>query len=96
MIFDLNKSSPGQGKSRVLLDKNKFKTRIIELSKGEKIPHCEMSNMDVLFIVIVGEVVITVNGEENKLTANQMLSCENATLNMKTPQGAKILGIQIG
>ncbi|MBS3742452.1 MAG: hypothetical protein KGY75_08180 [Candidatus Cloacimonetes bacterium] len=94
MLFDLNKIETGEEKTSVLVEKDEYKTRIIELSQGESIPDCKM-NMHVLFIVLKGEVVISLDGVEHKVSQGQALITENTTVNMKTDQGVKILGIQI-
>lgn len=47
-----------------------FKTRIIKLLPGENIPECEMSSY-VIFIVLEGEVEITVNTNKANLVCRQ-------------------------
>lgn len=62
-IFDLNKikSYPYNDRNKnVFYATNEFKTRIINLAAGQEIPACQMASY-VIFYVINGEAVITVN-----------------------------------
>lgn len=72
-----------------------FKARIIELSPGGKMPTCEMESF-VIFYVVSGAAEVSVNEETADLEAGQCLITEQATLSMKTNEGVKIMGIQIG
>ncbi|MBN1298229.1 MAG: hypothetical protein JW997_00925 [Actinobacteria bacterium] len=78
----------------VFFKANEFKTRIINLSKGEKIPECEMTSY-VIFIVIKGEVEAKINESKFILVKNQCLITEPAKVSMKTVAGARIVGIQV-
>lgn len=96
-IFDLNAMQAADYAERgknVFYNVPEFKTRIIELPAGGKMPQCEMAS-HVVFVVIDGAVSVMVNGEEALLKAGQCLITEPATLSMKTEKGVKILGIQI-
>jgi len=96
-IFDLNKIQSFPYKQR---DKNvfylteEFKTRIINLHAGEEIPECEMASY-VIYLVLQGEAIVTVNSEESVIDAGKCLISEPAVLSLKTKNGVRIMGIQI-
>jgi len=71
-----------------------FKTRIIELSPGGKMPTCEMASY-VIFYVLDGEVRVTVDSETVELAERQCLITEPATISMITEKGVRLMGIQI-
>lgn len=71
-----------------------FKTRIINLAAGEEIPQCEMASY-VIFYVIEGEAIVTVNSKDSVIDAGKCLISEPAILSLKTKNGVKIIGIQI-
>jgi len=96
-IFNLDsiKTFPYEERDQNVFFKSKeFKTRIISLSPGEKIPECEMASY-VIFIVLDGEVNIKVNKDEAKLVKNQCLIAEPSLISMESGNGVRILGIQI-
>ncbi len=96
-IFDLYKmkSFPYEERDKNVFYHSKgFKTRIINLSAGEKIPECEMASY-VIFLVLQGRATVTVNSEESVMDAGKCLISEPATLSLKTKNGAKVMGIQI-
>lgn len=96
-IFDLNKikSFPYEQRDKnVFYITDEFKSRIINLAKGEEIPECEMASY-VIFYVIAGEAIVTVNSEESVINTGKCLISEPAVLSLKTKHGVKILGIQI-
>ena len=96
-IFDLNKmqSFPyGERDKNVFYRTDEFKTRIIGLSAGEKIPECDMSS-HVIFYVIEGEAIVSVNDEKKVISSGMCLITVPARLSLKTSSGVKILGIQI-
>ena len=96
-IFDLSEmtAAPYELRQRnVFYQANEFKTRIIELPPGGKIPTCEMASY-VIFYVLDGEVKVTVNKELAILKKNQCLIAEPSTFSMQTDNGVKIMGIQI-
>jgi mannose-6-phosphate isomerase-like protein (cupin superfamily) len=49
----------------------------------------------VIFYVIEGEAIVTVNSEEKVINAGKCMISEPAVLSLKTNHGVKILGIQI-
>jgi len=96
-IFNLDsiKTFPYEERDKNVFFKSKeFKTRIIFLLPGERIPECEMDSY-VIFIVLEGEVNIKVNKDEAKLVKNQCLIIEPSKISMQSINGARIVGIQI-
>jgi len=96
-IFDLKAMQAADYAERgknVFYSTPEFKTRIIELPAGGKMPQCEMES-HVIFVVIDGTALVTVEQEQTQVQAGQCLITEPATLSMKTANGVKILGIQI-
>jgi len=96
-IFDLMKLG-AQGYenrgSNVFYQNELFKTRIIVLEAGGKIPECQMDSF-VMFYVVEGEVLLRKNDEFSTLKENQVFITEPALLSMETTSGARIMGIQI-
>lgn len=96
-IFNLDfiNTFPYEERDRNVFFKSKeFKTRIISLSPGEKIPECEMASY-VIFIVLEGQVNVKVNKDEAILVKNQCLITEPSSISMQSINGARIVGIQI-
>jgi mannose-6-phosphate isomerase-like protein (cupin superfamily) len=96
-VFDLNKITVfpyEQRDKNVFYQTKEFKTRIIELPPDGQMPICEMAS-HVIFFVLEGEAIVTVNSETVTLKEKQCLITEPATLSMKTMSGVKILGVQI-
>lgn len=96
-VFDLSqiKAFPYEKREKNVLYKSEgFKTRIIELPPGGKMPPCEMSEY-VIFVVLDGEVMVEVNSDNMSLKEKHCLITEPATLSMQTQKGVRILGIQI-
>lgn len=96
-IFDLKEITVGTDHAKpqkLFFKNNKFKTRIIDLNVGDRIPECVMDS-DLIFYVIEGEVEIIVNDNKNEVSSGQCLITKPATLSMYSKQGAKILGVQI-
>lgn len=96
-IFDLKEITVGidhDKPQKLFYKNNKFKTRVIDLNPGDKIPQCVMDS-DLIFYVIEGKVEIIVNDDKNKLSSGQCLITKPANLSMNSKQGAKILGVQI-
>lgn len=96
-IFDMMSLKPEGYENRnanVFYQHERFKTRIIVLEPGGKIPECLMET-HVIFYVIEGNVVITKNGEASAMRENQVFITEPATLSMESALGARLLGIQI-
>jgi len=71
-----------------------FKTRIVELAPGETQPSCRMES-SVIFVALSGEVRVHVDGTEFVLDEGKCLVTAPATIEMKSTQGARLMGIQI-
>lgn len=96
-IFDLmSLEAEGYEKRNVnvLFENDSFKTRIIVLDAGGKIPECKMESY-VMFYVVKGEVLLRKNDESSILRENQVFISEPALLSMETTEGARLMGIQI-
>jgi len=96
-VFDLDslKTFPyGKRYKNVFFKAEEFKARIIRLLPGENIPECEMTSY-VIFIILEGEVEITVNTDKATLGKNQCLITEPSIISMQSRNGVKIIGIQI-
>lgn len=96
-IFDLYKmkSFPYEKRDKnVFYHSKEFKTRIIDLSAGEEIPECVMASY-VIFLVLQGEAIVTVDSKDSVIDAGKCLISEPAVLSLKTKNGVKIMGIQI-
>ena len=74
-----------------------FKTRIIELTEGEKLPPDEPCRMEshVIFYVISGKIGITINGEYSVLEEDHCVISEPGSYQMEAKEDSKLLGIQI-
>ncbi len=79
---------------KLIYERDEFKARHIQLSKGDKIPPCDMSS-HVIFIVLEGEVEITVDDDKATLEEGECLISEPGLYSMKTEKGVKLLGIQV-
>ncbi len=96
-ILDFTKISDFPYEERqknVLYKTDDFKIRIINLPAKGTMPECDMIT-HVVFVVMNGQVDITVNGKEYSLGEKQSLASEPATFSMRTDNGAKLMGIQI-
>jgi len=96
-IFDFNKIEgfPYEERQKnVLYNNDDFKIRIIDLAENGSLPECNMES-HVVFIVMQGQVDITVNRKVNSLSEKQSLASEPAEFSIKTDKGAKLMGIQI-
>jgi quercetin dioxygenase-like cupin family protein len=97
-VFDLKEMKSFAYEERnknVFYKAENFKIRIIELPPGGKMPSCEMSSY-VIFNIIDGSVEVRVNQENAAIKEGQCLITAPATISMKTEEGVKIMGIQIG
>ena len=97
IIFDtMNLEAEGyeNRKVNVFFENDLFKTRVIVLKQGEKIPECQMSDY-VMFYVVKGEIMLRKNAEESILKENKLFITEPALLSMETNTGARLLGVQI-
>ena len=96
-IFDLMNLEAEGYENRavnVFFQNDVFKTRIIVLEAGGKIPPCQMDTF-VMFYVVKGEVVVKKNEETSILTENQVFITEPALLSMESASGARLMGVQI-
>jgi len=96
-IFDLmNLQAQGyqNRKVNVLYQNDVFKTRVIVLEVGGKVPECNMDT-HVMFYVIKGEVILHKNNETSVLKENQLFISEPAILSMESVTGARLMGVQI-
>jgi len=96
-IFDLmNLEAEGYENRNVnvFFQNETFKTRVIVLEAGGKIPACQMDSY-VMFYVVKGEVLLRKNDESSILTEDQVFITELALLSMETTSGARLKGIQI-
>jgi len=96
-VFDLSKMKAFPYEKReknVFYQVKEFKTRIIELPSGGKMPPCEMSE-HVVFVVLDGEVMVEVSSEKVSLKEKHCLIAEPAAMSMRTQKGVRMLGIQI-
>ena len=96
-IFDLmNLEAEGyeNRKVNVFFKNDLFKTRVIVLKQGQKIPECQMNDF-VMFYVVKGEIMLRKNDEESILKENQIFITEPALLSMEANTGARLLGVQI-
>ncbi|WP_409228734.1 hypothetical protein [Gudongella sp. SC589] len=96
-IFDLmNLEAEGyeNRKVNVFYQNESFKTRVIVLEAGGKIPECQMDTY-VMFYVVKGEVTLSKNQETSILKENQVFITEPALLSMESAEGARLMGIQI-
>ena len=96
-IFDLNDSNVYLFEERdknVLFQSGIFKVRLIQVEAGGEIPPCAMA-MNVIFCVLQGEGVITVNESFNQVKSHSLIITSPATISMKSDEGMRVLGIQI-
>lgn len=96
-ILDFNKivGKPYEERHKnVLYKTGDFKIRVIDLPENGTLPECDMET-HVVFVVMSGQVEITVNGQVHSLGEKQSLASEPAVFSMKTNEGAKLMGIQI-
>lgn len=96
-IFDLMKLEAEGYENRnvnVFFQNDLFKTRVIVLEAGGKIPECQMESY-VMFYVIKGEVLLQKNSESSILKENQVFITEPALISMETTSGARLMGVQI-
>lgn len=93
-LMELEAEGYENRKVNVFFQNELFKTRVIVLGAGEKIPDCQMKSY-VLFYVVKGEVLIKKNEESSLLKENQVLITGPALLSMETASGARLMGVQI-
>lgn len=96
-IFDLINFEAESYESRkvnVFFQNELFKTRVILLEAGGKIPECQMDTF-VMFYVVKGEVLLRKNNESCTLKENQVFITEPAIVSMESAKGARLMGVQI-
>ncbi|MHB8870205.1 MAG: cupin domain-containing protein [Thermoleophilia bacterium] len=93
-LTDMEAYGYGQRSKNVFHEAPEFKMRVIDLAPGGSIPLCEMT-AHVVFVCVAGEALVTVEGDEVSLKPTQGLVTGPATMSMRSPNGAKLLGIQI-
>jgi quercetin dioxygenase-like cupin family protein len=96
-IFDLmNVTAQGYENRQVnvIYQNDFFKTRVIVLEAGGKIPECQMDTY-VMFYVVKGEVLLKKNEDTSPLKENQVFITEPALLSMESKTGARLMGVQI-
>ena len=93
-LMDLEAKGYENRNVNVFFKNNLFKTRIIVLEAGGKIPECQMDSF-VMFYVVKGEVFLRKNDESSILKENQVFITEPALVSMETTSGARLMGIQI-
>ncbi|MCX6063518.1 MAG: hypothetical protein NTV26_04920 [Caldiserica bacterium] len=96
-IFDLvNLESEAyeRRQKNVFFQNDLFKTRVIDLKPGQKVPDCQMDCF-VMFYVVKGKVLLRKNDESVTLKENQVLISEPALFSMETSDGARLMGVQI-
>jgi mannose-6-phosphate isomerase-like protein (cupin superfamily) len=96
-IFELNESTVHPFEERgknVLFQAETFKIRMIQVEAGGEIPPCAMQ-MNVIFCILEGSGVITVDGEPVQVRPHVLMVTPPATISMKSEDGMRVLGVQI-
>ena len=93
-LMDLASQGYENRQVNVFYQNDLFKTRVIVIEAGGKIPECQMDTY-VMFYVVKGEVVLTKNDETAMLKENQVFITEPALLSMESVSGARLMGVQI-
>lgn len=96
-IFDLLELDAKSYENRnvnVFYQNDLFKTRVIALEPGGKIPECRMESW-VLFYVVSGEMLLRKNGESSLMWEGQVFISEPALISMESANGARLMGVQI-
>lgn len=93
-LMDLEAHGYENRQANVFFQNDLFKTRVIVLEAGGKIPECKMDSY-VMFYVVKGEVLIRKVDETSVLKENQVYITEPALLSMESKAGARLMGIQI-
>ncbi|MEF8809686.1 MAG: hypothetical protein V5A47_02095 [Bacteroidales bacterium] len=98
--FDLRSMSAypyEQRDKNVLYQAEAFKTRIIELKEGEKLPPDEPCEMEtyVIFYIVSGRVRLNIDNEYTEADKDQCVISEPGLYQMEALEPTKILGVQI-
>ena len=98
--FDLRSMSAypyEQRDKNVLYQGETFKTRIIELKEGEKLPPGEPCEMEtyVIFYIVSGRIGLNIDNEYTEAGKDQCIISEPALYQMEALEPTKILGVQI-
>lgn len=81
-----------------MLDKtNTFKTRLIELKAGDKMPPEEPCKMEshVIFYIISGKIGITIDGDYSETAEGHCVIAQPGNYRMEAKAPSKIMGVQI-
>ena len=93
-LMDLDAQGYENRQVNVFFQNDIFKTRVIVLEAGGKIPECQMESF-VMFYVVKGEVLLQKNDEKSVLKENQVFITEPALISLESIKGARIMGVQI-
>jgi quercetin dioxygenase-like cupin family protein len=93
-LMDLEAEGYEKRSVNVFFENDLFKTRVIVLEPGQKIPECKMDSF-VMFYAIKGQVLLKKNEESAILKEGQIFITEPALLSMETTTGARLMGVQI-
>lgn len=98
--FNLNKMRAfpyEQRDKNVLYETDTFKTRLIELKAGDKMPPGEPCKMEshVIFYIISGKIGITIDGEYSEAGEGHCVIAEPGNYQMDAKAPTKIMGVQI-
>ncbi len=86
-----------QRDKNVLYETDTFKTRLIELKAGDKMPPDEPCKMEsyAIFYIILGKIGITVNGEYDEPEEGHCVMAEPGNYRMEAKAPSKLMGVQI-
>jgi len=93
-LMDLEAEGYEKRNVNVFFENDLFKTRVITLEPGQKIPECKMDSF-VMFYAIKGQVTLKKNEETAVLKEGQVFITEPALLSMETTTCARLMGVQI-
>ncbi len=93
-LLNMETESLEKKTTNVFFQNDLFKTRVINLQPGQKIPDCHMDCF-VMFYVVEGEVLLRKNEESATLKENHVFITGPAVLSMETTDGAKLMGVQV-
>jgi len=93
-LVNLESMAYEQREKKIFFQNDLFKTKVIDLKPGQKIPDCQMDCF-VMFYVVKGKVLLRKNDESATLKENQVCISEPALFSMETIDGARLMGVQI-